>query len=326
MSIVVEAAEIGKAYGGFWGLRRASFHARERELLVLLGPNGAGKTTTSKIFATVLKPSRGRASILGLDSVRDHEAIRKKISYLPQEHELAKDLTPLESLTWNLMARGTWTLSDARHQAKKWLDTLGIWDLRNKLCWTLSGGQKRRVAVALTLSSESEVVLLDEPTVGLDVEIKHTVWKALRETVSLGATMLLTTHDMDEAETISDRVVVIDSGETIIEDEPRNLVKNLPYKYRIIAAKDAANQDILPRLSDSRLDLGDRIVFYSKSHADAMSLVDLVTRDSRVYSVGEVSLEDAYVYILNRKKKLAKQGTNEDQILGLFQDELKQEA
>lgn len=303
---VVEAIDLGKRYGSHWGLKHASFSAKRKELAVLLGPNGAGKTTTSKIFATVLKPSKGQAKVLGLDTAEDHRIIREKVSYLPQEHEIPKDMTPIESVTWNLVARGTWSISDARAQAKKWLDTLGMWEYRNKLCWTLSGGQKRRVAVAVTLSAESEVVFLDEPTVGLDVEIKHTVWKAVRETVSLGTTILLTTHDMDEAEIISDKVIIIDSGETIVEEAPRNLIGSLPYKYRIVAGKSSVDEDI----SDHHLDLGDRVIFYSRTHGEAMSLVDEVSRKSSVYSVGEVGLEDAYVHALNRKKleKLPVQG------------------
>lgn len=140
---VITAVGLGKKYGSYWGLKNSTFSARKRELAVLLGPNGAGKTTTSKIFATVLKPSKGRASILGLDIVKDHRAVGERVSFLPQEHELAKDMTPLESVTWNLMSRGIWTLADARFQAKKWLQTLGMWDYRNKLCWTLSDEHNR---------------------------------------------------------------------------------------------------------------------------------------------------------------------------------------
>jgi len=96
---VISAVSLGKKYGSCWGLKNSTFSARKKELAVLLGPNGAGKTTTSKIFATVLKPSKGNASILGLDTVKDHRLARERISFLPQEHELSKDMTPLESVT-----------------------------------------------------------------------------------------------------------------------------------------------------------------------------------------------------------------------------------
>lgn len=261
---------------------------------MLVGPNGAGKTTTIRILTTFLRPSKGWARI---DTLKECKQIRKRISYLPQEHDVSYDLTPLEAVTWNLVARGL-PVKEAKDRAKRWLELLGIWELRNRTCWTLSGGEKRRTAVATTLASEPELVFLDEPTVGLDVEIKHTVWKAVRELVTRGTSILLTTHDMGEAQNVSDKVVMLSGGGTIAEDEPRNLVSVLPYGYRVVVGKhegfDQSN-------FGGTIDLGDRLIIYAKDREEAIGFVEELSDIVSIYAMNEVGLEDAYLRMIKRE-------------------------
>ncbi len=291
---VVETKDLGRRYGDTWGLRDASFTVEKGEMAVLAGPNGAGKTTTIRILTTFLKPSKGWANVLGMDVVKDYKSIRRRVSYLPQEYEVSNDLTPMEAVMWNLVARG-WPISRARDHAKKWLELMGIWELRKRTCWNLSGGEKRRVSVAMVLATEADLIFLDEPTVGLDVEIKHSVWKAIREIISQGASIVLTTHNMDEAETIADKVVMVDQGKTIIQEQPRKLVGSLPYRYRVVVGKSE-------KLADSSLgefiDLGDRLIIYARERGEAVRLVDELSLVTNIYSMSEVGLEDAYLYII----------------------------
>jgi len=196
----IMAESLAKMYrGGVWGIRNVSFNAKTGSITVLLGPNGAGKTTTVSILSTLLKPTKGRASVLGYDIVRDTWKVRERIALCSQDIADDVNWSPLEAVKGYLIARG-WSIRDATREARRWLEELELWDIRNRPVARLSGGQRKRVAVAMVLASNADVIFLDEPTSGLDVEGKYRVWKALRAVIKDGATILLTTHDMKVAE------------------------------------------------------------------------------------------------------------------------------
>ena len=296
--LALEAIELGKKYGDIWGLKNSTFSVNRGELAVLVGPNGAGKTTTVRLLATILKPTKGKASVLGMDLVSEYKEIRKKIAYLPQDFGPYRDLTPMEAVMWSLVARG-WPLTDARTQAKYWIELMGLWDSRNKTCWTLSGGQRRRVVVAMVLATEADLIFLDEPTTGLDVEARHSAWKAIREIVKEGTTILLTTHNMEEAETIADTVILINQGKTLVQGSPSRLVDSLPYKHRIVAKKaDKMDVDL-----KNFIDLGDRLIAYARDYEEAKDLVSKLSDFTSVLSIDRVGLEDAYLYLVNRGRE-----------------------
>ncbi|RLF02629.1 MAG: ABC transporter ATP-binding protein [Thermoprotei archaeon] len=290
----VEAVGLGRRYGKVWGLRNATFMVKRGELVVLVGPNGAGKTTTIKILTTNLRPSKGRATVLGFDVMKEYREVRRKIAYMPQDFTIGWDHTPFEALTWNLVARG-WPISDAKAQARRWLELVGLWECRDRPIRTLSGGQKRRATVAAVLATEADVMFLDEPTAGLDVEVRHKVWRAIRETLANGASILLTTHDMGEAETIGDRVVLIDKGITVAEGKPYELVRTLPYEYRIVVGKFEGLEGFA-----NLIDLGDRAVIYAESYGEMVRLVEELGRVTVIHLVGRVGLEDAYLRLVSR--------------------------
>ena len=290
--LAVEAEGLGKRYGDKWGLLDATFAVEGGELAVLAGPNGAGKTTTIRILSTVLRPSKGRARVLGFDVVREYREARRRISYMPQGYRAPVNLTPFECVKWSLVARG-WSIREASAQARRWLELLDLWEDRNRTCWVLSGGQRVRVAVAMALAPEAELTFLDEPTTGLDVEAKHVVWKAVREMVSGGATILLTTHDMHEAEMLADKVVFINEGRTIACEPPRKLVERLPYGYRVVVKKT----EKALRLGAASVDVGDRVILYARTHREAVRLVEELGPDSVVLGVDRVGLEDAFLYL-----------------------------
>lgn len=293
----VNATQLGRRFGEFWGLKNSTFIVNRGELAVLVGPNGAGKTTTVRILATILKPSKGKAEVLGLDIVKDYSRIRKRIAYLPQGFGPNLNLTPMEAIKWNLVARG-FSLTDAKLQARKWVELMGLWDCRNRTGWTLSGGEKRKVAVAMVLATNADVVFLDEPTTGLDVEARHTTWKIIRESVSGGTAILLTTHNMEEAETIGDTVILINQGETLIQQTPHGLVKSVPYQYRVTVKKDETNTI---SFSDA-IDLGDRLIVYAKSNKEVKRFISRFDDLTSILSVDRVGLEDAYLHLIHGAK------------------------
>ena len=290
----ISTTDLGKKYGNTWGLKGSTFNVKKGELAVLVGPNGVGKTTTVRILTTFIRPSQGKAEVLGMDVARDYKKIRKKISYLPQGFEVNNNLTPLESIKWSLVAKGC-GFSEAKMRSKKWMQLMGLENCMNRTGWTLSGGEKRKVAVGMTLAADAEVVFLDEPTTGLDVEARHIIWRIIRELVSQGTTILLTTHDMEEGETIADTAVLLNHGETVNQNTPQELVKILPYQYRVTIEKTGLREVALP---DS-IDLGDRLIIYAKSNRKARDLMVKFSNLSKVISVDKVGLEDAYLYFVN---------------------------
>ncbi len=306
LEAAIEAVHLGRKFDNVWGLRDASFLAKNHELTVLVGPNGAGKTTTIRILTTVLKPSKGHARVLGMDVLKDYEKIRRRIAYLPQDYSVPWDVTPEEYITWNLVIRG-WSLYDAKDKAREWLNLFEISNIKDKPCRTLSGGERRRVAVAAALATNADVIFLDEPTAGLDPEIKQVVWRSIREIVSSGASILLTTHDMREAQILADKVVLINNGVTVIEGEPKELINSLPYKYKIVIGKSKfINLDDL----GSFIDLGDRVILYTKTRREAINLVEEIDPNVKIHSMGYVELEDAYLYLITKGENFGSSNEN----------------
>ncbi|MEN3000175.1 MAG: ABC transporter ATP-binding protein [Acidilobaceae archaeon] len=172
-AVIAEA--LGKQYSsGVWGAVDVSFEAKEGEILVLLGPNGSGKSTTIHILTTLIKPTKGRGLVAGYDVVRDAEKVRKRVALMPQDGRPDPNWTPFEAVYWYLVARGL-SLSSARQEAKRWLEQLDLWEVRNTPGWELSGGQRRRMLVSMILAADAEVIFLDEPTEAVDVEGKYTI-------------------------------------------------------------------------------------------------------------------------------------------------------
>ncbi|WFO76369.1 ABC transporter ATP-binding protein [Desulfurococcaceae archaeon MEX13E-LK6-19] len=289
----VVAEGLGKKYkNGVWGAVDVSFSVREGSIAVLLGPNGAGKTTTIGMLTTILKPTRGRGLVAGYDVVKQVREVRRKIALCPQDVHIDPNWTPWEAVVGYLWARGI-PKSDARVYAKKWLEELELWDVRNRVAYSLSGGQRKRIAVAMVLASEADVIFLDEPTAGLDVEGRYKVWKALREAVRDGRTILLTTHDMNEAETVSDKLVLIHKGRVVDEGKTSEIKKKLPYTHKVVLKKPRMKPSID---NDRILELGDTLIIYTNSYREALSIASDSIAES--VSIQTVSLEDVYLYIV----------------------------
>src|SRR5262245_37298206 len=213
MQPVIAISNLSKIYAsGFRALQNINLEIRRGEIFALLGPNGAGKTTLISIVCGIVNPSQGRVTVGGHDIIKDFRAARSLIGLVPQE--LTTDA--FESV-WATVSfsRGLFGKPDNPDHIAKVLKDLSLWEKRDNRIMTLSGGMKRRVLIAKALSHEPEVLFLDEPTAGVDVELRQDMWEIVRTLRASGVTIILTTHYIEEAEEMADRVGVINKGELI---------------------------------------------------------------------------------------------------------------
>ena len=291
--LIAVAEDLGRKFGETWGLKSMSLTLERGKLTVIVGPNGSGKTTTVKILSTILKPSKGSAQVLGMNVKTDFKKIRKRIAYLPQGYQINRNLTAAESIKWNLVARGA-PFSEANLETKKWIQKMGLERYKDRSCWTLSGGERRRVAVAMILATNADLIFLDEPTTGLDVEACYDTWRIVRDALRSGATVLLTTHNMKEAETLADTAIFIKDGENLMSENPQKLISSLPSKYRITIKKEALKN----RCTKKSMDIGDKLVVYAKDQDEVKDFLSEFHDLTGIASVNKVGLEDVYLHLI----------------------------
>ena len=228
MDAVIDVKGLNKVYAtGLQALKNVDLQIRRGEIFALLGPNGAGKTTLINIVCGIVNPSGGTITADGHDILRDYRLARQKIGLVPQE--LATDMFETVWDTVNF-SRGLFGKSKNPAYVEKVLKDLSLWDKRSSKIQTLSGGMKRRVMIAKALSHEPSVLFLDEPTAGVDVSLRREMWKMVRELRENGVTIILTTHYIEEAEEMADRIGVINKGEIILIEEKTALMQKLGKK------------------------------------------------------------------------------------------------
>jgi ABC-2 type transport system ATP-binding protein len=228
MPNLISVSELSKTYAsGFNALKRINLGIREGEILALLGPNGAGKTTLISTICGLVNPSAGSVTVGGHDVVRDYRASRSLIGLVPQELTTDAFETVWATVTFS---RGLFGKRANPGHIEKVLKDLSLWSKKDSKIMTLSGGMKRRVMIAKALSHEPRILFLDEPTAGVDVELRASMWKLIRELRAGGVTIILTTHYIDEAEEIADRVGVINRGELVLVEEKAELMRKLGRK------------------------------------------------------------------------------------------------
>lgn len=274
-------------------LKDVSIDVNRGELFTLLGPNGAGKTTFLRIISTQLLPSRGDAMVLGHSVVNEAEEVRKHIAVVPQDVATYNNFTPWEYAYYFARLRGI-ASSEAKRKAERALKTVDLWVLRNRMCQTLSGGEKRRAIIASVLSSDADVLMLDEPTSGLDAVARRYVWSALRELVRSGKTILLTTHMMEEAEMVSDRLAIINKGSVVAcgrPDEIKGLVKE---RFRVVISGDFKRLSSFAEVAK----LGDRSIVYVKTQDEAIDLLKATLKMNLRAEASPVTLEDVFVKLV----------------------------
>ncbi len=304
---MISINNLSKTYAtGFRALKNINLEIKRGEIFALLGPNGAGKTTLIGIVCGILKPSEGTVTVDGHDIIADYRAARSLIGLVPQELH-----TDAFESVWATVSfsRGLFNKPKNPAYVEKILRALSLWDKKDNRIMTLSGGMKRRVLIAKALSHEPQVLFLDEPTAGVDVELRKDMWQVVRDLRASGVTIILTTHYIEEAEDMADRVGVISKGEIILVEDKAELMHKLGKKQLILQLQKKL--DVLPpALAAHNLTLakdGTELVFTYDTQAErtgvtamlsALSAADIRFRD---LSTTQSSLEDIFVGLVSER-------------------------
>src|SRR5262245_18411665 len=228
MSVILSISDLSKTYAsGFQALKRVSLEIRRGEIFALLGPNGAGKTTLINVVCGIVTPTSGSITVGGHDIQKDYRAARALIGLVPQELPGSPFDTPRAAVAFS---RGLFGKPRDPERIEAVLKSLALWDKRDSRLMTLSGGMKRRLLIAKALAHEPQLLFLDEPTAGVDVELRQGMWQAVRELRDSGVTIILTTHYIEEAELMADRIGVINKGEIILVEDKHELMRKLGKK------------------------------------------------------------------------------------------------
>jgi ABC-2 type transport system ATP-binding protein len=231
---------LSKVYGnGFNALKSINLNIKKGEIFAMLGPNGAGKTTLISIICGIVTPSSGKVTIDGFDIISDYRETRSRIGLVPQELTLEQFETVFNNVSYS---RGLYGKKPDPKHIEKILRQLSLWDKKDQRLRQLSGGMKRRVLIAKALSHEPSILFLDEPTAGVDVELRQDMWKIVEELRKTGVTIILTTHYIEEAEAIADRVGVINQGEIIVVEETKELLKKMGHKKLTVELQDEISE------------------------------------------------------------------------------------
>jgi len=308
MSKAIEINALTKTYkSGHSALKNVDLSIEKGEIFALLGPNGAGKTTLISIICGIVNASSGSVTVDGFDLHKSPRQARKKIGLVPQELALSM----FESV-WDtvMFSRGLYGKPSNAQHIEKLLKQFSLWDKKDQKVITLSGGMKRRVLIAKALSHEPSILFLDEPTAGVDVELRQDMWEIIRELRGTGVTVILTTHYIDEAEEMADRIGVINQGEIILVDEKDNLMSRLGKKHLQVQLNEP-----LPELFSELKDLGvsveegGKILNYSYDSHEEHNHISAILRcldkngiEFRDLQTEQSSLEDIFVNLVGGEK------------------------
>ena len=244
---------LSKVYdNGFNALKNINLNIKKGEIFAMLGPNGAGKTTLISIICGIVKPSSGKVTVEDFDIIEDYRETRSRIGLVPQELTLEQFGTVFNNVSYS---RGLYGKKPDPKHIEKVLKQLSLWDKKDLILRKLSGGMKRRVLIAKALSHEPKILFLDEPTAGVDVELRQEMWKVVKSLREIGVTIILTTHYIEEAEAIADRVGVINQGEIIIVEQKKELIKKMGRKVLSVELQEEI-KDIPESLKKYNLIIG----------------------------------------------------------------------
>jgi ABC-2 type transport system ATP-binding protein len=311
MSAVIQIQNLTKTYAsGLQALKTVNLSIDKGEIFALLGPNGAGKTTMISIVCGIVTASSGSVIVDGHDIRKDYREARAKIGLVPQEIATDTFETPWDTVSFS---RGLFGRPKNPAFVEKVLRDLSLWDKRNDRIMTLSGGMKRRVMIAKALSHEPSILFLDEPTAGVDVELRRDMWNLVRGLRDRGVTIILTTHYIDEAEEMADRIGVISKGELIVVDEKTALMQKLGKKTLTLQLQERMTE--MPgMLADWKLALvkeGWQLEYTFDANQEKNGIPSLLKRMSDLgigikdLNTDQSSLEDIFVSLVTDKRKAA---------------------
>lgn len=308
MTTIIRVADLSKTYAsGFTALKDINLEIEQGEIFALLGPNGAGKTTLISTICGIVNPSAGTITVDGKNIVTDYRAVRAMIGLVPQE--LSTDMFETPWATVNF-SRGLFGKPRNPALVEKVLRDLSLWDKKDARIMTLSGGMKRRLLIAKALAHEPRILFLDEPTAGVDVELRREMWNIVRELRATGVTIILTTHYIEEAEEMADRVGVIAKGEIILVEEKNELMRKLGKKELLLQL--SAPVDAIPEaLGNYGLQFGadnSELIYTYDTRAERTGITALLN-DMRAAGISfkdlsttQSSLEDIFVDLVKEKR------------------------
>jgi ABC-2 type transport system ATP-binding protein len=308
MQTVVSVENVSKTYAsGFEALKAVSLSIRRGEIFALLGPNGAGKTTLISIICGIVNASSGKVKVDGHDIIADYRAARALIGLVPQE--LTTDAFETVWATTNF-SRGLFGKPDDPGHVSKVLKALSLWDKKDSKIMTLSGGMKRRVLIAKALSHEPQILFLDEPTAGVDVELRKDMWQLVRQLRASGVTIILTTHYIEEAEEMADRIGVINHGELILVEDKAELINKLGKKQLAIQLHQSL--EVVPEaLGRHHLELangGQELIYTYDTKSERTGITTLLKDLNEAgirfkdLQTTQSSLEDIFVDLVKRRR------------------------
>jgi ABC-2 type transport system ATP-binding protein len=282
----VTVTHLSKIYpGGTEALGDVSFNIGKGHVFCLLGRNGAGKTTLLRILATQLRPSAGNAVVLGHDVVSEAKAVRERIAVVPQEARPQMMTSAYDHVYYRCLISGK-SRADARARAREILELLGLWEHRNKLAANLSGGLRQRIIIGMALTGNPELLFLDEPTIGLDPLGRRTVWNLVRQMTREGVTVMLTTHYMDEAESLADSVAIIERGRTVFLGTVEEAKAVTGMKMRVLVEPLVTN------------DNSKRELLTPNSDHEILEIIERGLRENMKITFKPPSLEDAFIRLV----------------------------
>jgi len=303
----ISARQLDKTYSnGFKALDHINLEVRKGEIFALLGPNGAGKTTLINAICGILRVSSGEVKVLGQDNIKDYRKARQHIGLVPQELT-----TDAFETVWNTVSFSRELFGKKRNPdyIEKLLKDLSLWDKKDTEIRKLSGGMKRRVMIAKALSHEPDILFLDEPTAGVDVELRKSMWQQVRALQESGVTIILTTHYLEEAEEMADRIGVINKGKLILIEDKKTLMKKLGKKELALDLHDRLTEipDFLSEFNLRLSEDGEKIVYtYDPAKEDngVAHLLDKLREHSIKYkdfNTQQSSLEEIFVSLVGQK-------------------------
>ena len=294
----VEAVKVTKKYkrSPSFAIKNISLEIDPGRIFTLLGRNGAGKTTFVRICATQLLPTSGIIKIFEDDLIKDTEKIRNYISIVPQEGRPLRALTPWDHVYYWLRIRGM-NKNESSTRTTRVLQEFELYDVRNRLAMYLSGGMKQKILVAMAMATDSKLLFLDEPTIGLDPVSRRQIWKAIKEKKESGTTILLTTHYMDEAEQLSDDIVIIDKGVIISQGTLSDIRKNIKENIKVEISKSGVDSEVLKSYG-TVIDSGTDILKLFTFESNIQELSAIAVKKNFLFKVSPITLDDVFVSLV----------------------------
>ena len=306
MQPIISVSGLNKTYqGGFQALKDINLDINRGEIFALLGPNGAGKTTLINIVCGVVTKTAGSVRVDGYDSIEDYRETRSRIGLVPQELPTETFETPFNVCRFS---RGLFGKPEDSAHIEKVLRSLSLWDKKDEKIMMLSGGMKRRVLISKALAHEPEVLFLDEPTAGVDVELRQDMWNVVESLRESGVTVILTTHYIEEAEQLADRVGVINNGEIILVQEKSRLMQEFGKKQLVLQLTEAI-AEVPAQLAKYHLELGNdgtQLTYHYDTKQERTGITSLMSAIQKAdikfsdLHTSQSSLEEIFVGLVNK--------------------------